>query len=473
VQKLLAIIASLLPLAAGGVCAQEPLSGYAVVGADVLTMADGGRLQDQTVLISGDRIQDIGPRSATAVPPGYAVVDGAGRTLMPGLVDMHVHLAPTPAAPGDPAQRALAVMLAHGVTTARTMAGAPVHLEVRSRIEAGELAGPRLYVAAPSLHLGNTSTPEAARAAVQAARAAGYDLIKSHHLEDVAVWEAVQDEAKSQGMSTAGHVANGVGLDRALRAGQQVEHLDGVILELLPTDAPARQIDFAQIPPPQVLDAAGAVQDRRIAEVAEGVAAAGGYHVPTLSLFEKIARTDVADDVLAGAPEMRFVPDPAVQQWRQQRQQMRDAGFTPDLGQGFVDLRRRIVRAFHEAGVPLMAGSDTAQSFHVWGPGLVQEVEALSAAGLGDMAALKAATAIPRDYFRSLPNQGSALGWEADFGVVAPGARADLILIDGDPSRDLGDLRRLQAVFAGGRHYDRAALDRLLAEAEQAAKAVQ
>ena len=145
------------------------------------------------------------------------------------------------------------------------------------------------------------------------------------------------------------------------------------------------------------------------------------------------------------------------------------SGFTAEQGRAFRDLRRRIVRAFHRAGVPLMAGSDTAQAFHLWGPGLIDEIDALHAAGLTRMEALRSATVVPRDYLRSLPNGGSSLGWRAEFGTVEPGARADLILLDGDPSADLAALRVPNYVIAGGRVHDRAALDRMLEAAAEAA----
>jgi pimeloyl-ACP methyl ester carboxylesterase/phosphohistidine phosphatase SixA len=161
-------------------------------------------------------------------------------------------------------------------------------------------------------------------------------------------------------------------------------------------------------------------------------------------------------------PNMRYVPKAALQQWASQHGSLKAAGFGEADAAAFVQLRRRIVRAFAQAGVPMMAGSDTAQNFHIWGPGLHDEVRALAAAGLTPMQALRAATVTPRDYFRSLPNGGSALGWKADFGTVKPGARADLILLSGDPSRNLDALTRPTLVIAAGRVYERSALDAML-----------
>lgn len=319
--------------------------GIAIVGVDVLPMTDSERLENQAVLIEGDRIIRVGPVAQVKVPAGYRVIDGVGLTLMPGLVDMHVHVAPDPGNAGDAAQRALSVMLSHGVTTARLMAGSPNNLVVRDAIERGDLAGPRLYTAAPGLNFQNTAGAEAARVAVQKAKKAGYDFIKSHHLADVTTWEAVQDEAKRQGLATTGHVTNEVGLFRALAAGQQVEHLDGALLELLPAGAPEREMEFAQIPPPSVMLAAAGASNKQLQVLAQKVAATGGYQVPTLALFESIVSLDTPIEKLVRAPEMRFVPDGAIKQWTAQREQLKNSGLTVEQADAFREIRRRIVRA--------------------------------------------------------------------------------------------------------------------------------
>jgi imidazolonepropionase-like amidohydrolase len=470
-MQLLRLLGALFLLILAG-AAPPAQGGVAIVGADVLPMTGTARLSDQTVLVEGDQVVAVGPRARVEVPPGWRTIEARGKTLMPGLVDMHVHLAPETGRPGDAAQRALAVMLGHGVTTARGMAGSPANLEVRDAIERGELAGPRFYAAAPGLNLNSAKTPEEATAKVAAAKQAGYDLIKSHHLTDLAVWEAVRDEARRQRLPTAGHVTNQVGLARAIAARQQVEHLDGAIFALLPADAPERQIEFGQIPPPPVMQAAARASDADIDALARRLASANSYQVPTLSLFEKIADIGTSAAAMRAAPATRYIPEPVLDQWAQQKEGLAQAGFTAADGAAFRDLRRRIVRAFDRAGIPIMAGSDTAQAFHIWGLGLIEEIEALHAAGLPRMEALKAATIVPRDYFRSLPNGGSARGWKADFGTVEKGARADLILLGGDPSRDLAALRALDTVIAGGKVYDRTALDAMLTKAAADAKAV-
>jgi imidazolonepropionase-like amidohydrolase len=421
----------------------------------------------QTVLVAGDRITAVGPAGEVEIPAGARVIDGAGRTLIPGLVDMHAHLPPVPADKGDASWRTLRLLLAHGVTTARSLAGHPSHPEIRDRVAAGEILGPTLYVAAPALHDGNTATPGAAREAVRRAESQGFDLIKSHHLTNPEVWAAVQDEARAQELPVSGHVSHQVGLERALEAGQQIEHLDGYLAALLPpgSDEAATANQWGQVPPAPVLEA---VDMDRLPSLARQVAASGAWNGPTLALFEKLADTETSTETLRTAPEMRWVPTAALDQWTGQRGQMAAAFGGLD---GFVEMRREIVLALHRAGAPLLAGSDTTQLFHLAGPGLHEEIAAFRAAGLPAAAALRTATAAPADYLDALADHGSATGRAADFGRIAPGLRADLVLLRGNPLEEIAATREIDGVMVRGRWLDRQELDGLLDEVEAAAAA--
>jgi imidazolonepropionase-like amidohydrolase len=439
----------------------------AIVGADVFPMTGSERLSDQTILVNGDRIVAVAPRSGTRVPAGYRAIDARGKVVIPGLVDMHMHLSPEPGAGWDSTQRALAISLANGVTTARVMTGAPRHPEVRAKVAAGSLAGPRLYLAAPGIADPNTPSPEVARGKVKAAKAAGFDLIKAHGIGNVAVWQAMTDEAKAQRLPVAGHVTNAVGLQRALDARQQVEHLDSVPAELMPAEASR---DFGQFLSKPELDVLAKVPAERFAEVARGAKAKSGHFVPTLAAFARIGEMEREFDSMLSGPDDDYVAQWIIDDWRARRKGLADAGFTRADSVGMRDVRRRITKALHVSGVPLMAGSDSPHPFHVWGFGMIREIEALNEAGLSRMDALRAATVVPRDYFRSLPGQGSATSVEADFGTVETGAFADLLLLDGDPARDLGALHKVAGVVAGGRYYSADALKAMLGSAAEAGK---
>ena len=458
-----------LAVAAQPAIAQEapPREKIAIVGADVLPMTATERLADQTVLVDGERIAAVGPRASTSVPAGYRTIDARGKVLMPGLVDMHIHMSPAPGEGWDSTQRTLAISLANGVTTARVMSGAPSHPAVRASVEAGTIAGPRLYIAAPSIADPNTPSADAARAKVKEAKAAGFDLIKAHGIDQVPTWEAMSAEAASAGIPVAGHVTNAVGLERALGAKQQIEHLDSIPAAIMPADASR---EFGQLLVKPQLDVLAKVPDERFAEVAAQIRAKGGHVVPTLAAFERITELERPFDSMLAGPDDDYVAAWVIDDWRARRNGLAEMGFTLEDAKGMTAVRRKITKALHDAGVPLMAGSDTPHPFQIWGFGLRREIEALRAAGLPNMAALRSATVVPRDYLRSLPGQGSALGWKAQFGTVEPGARADLLLLSADPSRDLSALEGIDAVIAGGRLYDSARLAAMLRDAAAAGK---
>lgn len=460
------MIRTMLTLVAAAVVAAVPASAndLAITNVTVVDVERGSLLPDRTVVIDGDRIVTVDPASSTASGV-QQVLDGRGKFLIPGLVDMHVHFAPVPGEPGDDAARAAAVMLAHGVTTARSMIGHPAHIALRDAIERGAIPGPRIYLASSPLSENRTKSPEEAREAIRAAKAGGFDFVKMHGVTDAATWQAAQDEARLLGLATAGHVTGPVGLERAFAAGQQVEHLDGFPHALLQAGS---DITFGQIPPAEAVAAidAGALAGHPIFARAR---AAGSYQVPTLSLFEKLLTVDLTAEQLAARPEMRFVSAAAVSQWTQQRAGL-TSSITPSHGANVIALRRAMVGALAAEGVPLMAGSDTAQAFHVWGAALLEEINALAKV-VGPAAALRAATATPADYFVSLPGRGSALGWASDFGRIAAGKRADAVLLNANPLADLSALDRPAAVIVRGKLLDRAALDAMLAEAERQARA--
>lgn len=412
--------------------------------------------EDQTVVVADGRIQAIAAAGGLDLPAAAQRIDGRGRTLIPGLIDMHVHV---PREDEDDARRTLALLLANGVTTARSMAGHASHLALRKRLAAGELAGPRLVAAAPALNDRTVAGVDDAHARVEQARKDGYELIKSHHLTDVAVWRAVQDEARAQGLPVAGHVASPIGLDRALAANQQVEHLDGFIAALLPEDAPERAIPFGQLPPPQVL---AAVERDRLPGLARRVAAGGHPQVPTLALFAGLFGGTETADTMATRPELRYVPAATRQAWAGQVAQVADIPGIDALGPEFVRLRGDIVRALADAGVPLMAGSDSPQAFMVAGFALHRELAALVNAGLTPLQALAAATRTPGAYLGRTAAAGTPIAAAPPLGVIAPGAAADLVLLDGNPDQDIAATARIAGVMRGGRWHDRTDLDALL-----------
>ncbi|MBL8769342.1 MAG: amidohydrolase family protein [Planctomycetes bacterium] len=427
--------------------------------------ADGDRvLEHATVVVANGRIESIGDGRSLQLPPDARVVDGNGeRWLIPGLVDMHVHVPPDDGAKNGSTWRALSLLLVHGVTTARGLFGHASHPALRDAIAAGTTLGPTLYVAGPALHDGNCASSEAALAAVASQHEAGFDLIKSHEVTDPAVWSTVATRARELEMPVAGHVPNAIGLDRALDARQQIEHLDGFAYQLLPD--PAAIDPFGQFPSPQALDAIDAA---RIDPLARRVADAASWNTPTLALFEFLSDPSPSAESLLARSEMRYAAKGARDAWAKQWEHHREimASLPDDFGPRFARMRRNLVRALDAAGAKLMAGSDSPQLFQLTGFALHAEIEALEHAGLSPLAALRTATSNPAEYLRSCPRQGSARCVAPDFGRIEVGLRADLVLLRADPRATVANTRAIDGVMLRGRWLDRAALDALAKQVE-------
>ncbi|HYO13725.1 MAG TPA: amidohydrolase family protein [Thermoanaerobaculia bacterium] len=430
----------------------------AFVGVQVIPMTgDGTVLRDRTVLVRGDRIAAVGPRDEVEIPAGALRIDGAGRTLMPGLADLHVHLEYF----DDP--DLLALFLANGVTTVRNMDGRPHILEWRRRIASGELAGPTIVTAGPLLDgdppllPDNTVVKDAAQAAaaVIAQAKAGYDFIKVYTNLSPEAWTAILEAARERGLPIAGHVPREVGIERVLTSGQtSLEHLDGYDDLIEADDSPFRsRWHWAKLYMGVPTDA------EKVRRAAEQTAAAKVWNVPTLVEKEKVAPLEEMVGWL-DRPEMRYLPPAAREAWDPRTWDPRRARLVTSMGEEEREILTRgrqnrlaLVRALHDAGAGLLVGTDTPQPFVLPGFAVLEEVRLFVEAGLPPEAALAAATR----------EAGRFLG--KDFGTVEPGRRADLLLLEANPLEDVAVLARRAGVMVRGRWMPeadlRALLDRL------------
>ncbi len=441
----------------------------------VVAMDQPGVRSGWSVLVADGRIVEMGPRESVKPGPergSVRVVEcGGSKWLIPGLVDMHVHLPPYEQ--GNEQQeaaafRACALLIANGVTTARGMVGHPSQTRLREDVVTGKLLGPALHLAGAPIHQGVAKTPDEAAALVRAQHEQGFDFIKSHRVVVPEVYRAVQTTAAEIGLPVAGHVDNEVGLDVALEFSQQLEHLDAIPAALLKD--PEAAATFGQIPPGPIVDA---LQMERLPAIAKKIASKGAWCVPTLALFEGIVDQRMATAALMARPEMKYVVGQAVGQWAEQRNATKfPVTWGAGYGQRVISLRAKITRSLADAGVGLMAGSDSPQFFKVTGFALHDEIESLGTAGLSGFDALRCATANPARYMAALPNRGSSIGIEPDFGTIEIGKRADLVLLDADPLKDLAATRRIDAVMVRGKLLDRSELDDLLTRVHRSARPI-
>jgi imidazolonepropionase-like amidohydrolase len=422
-------------------------------------------LRDQTVVVRDGRIAEIGDARKVRAPAGAERVDGRGKYLTPGLIDMHTHLFSDDDFPDELAPDELAVMLANGVTSIRLMIGTPEHLVMRRQIEAGELLGPALHVASPQLagrayggvFNGRVVTNAAeARAAVRDFKAAGYDFIKLTTEITPEVYEAVVAQAKASGIRVVGHVDLRVGLRRALAAGQQIEHLDSYMEAVLRDDAPSKasvsDVGVWRKPNWATLDY---VDDRKVEEVAKATARAGVYTCPTLTFFKHSFAVETTEEEVRARPDYRFFPASLRESRHAAMKRFWTEPPTAERRRRYQSVRDRLVKAIHEAGGRIMTGSDTPELFLLYGFSLHRELRNLVAAGLSPYAALEAATRNPAEFLR------------APAGVVARGRRADLLLLEANPLEAIANTERRAGVMVRGRWLPEAELRAMLDRAAE------
>ena len=404
----------------------------AFVGVNVLPMDSERVLGDHTVIVADERVAAMGPSSSTDVPEGAVLVEGEGRWLLPGLGEMHAHVPPD----GQAAERVLFLYLSQGITTARGMLGQPGHLSLRERLASGEVLGPRLYTTGPSLNGNSIPDADSARAAVLHQVELGYDMMKIHPGLSLEEYDAIAATGAEVGLEWAGHVPAEVGLWRALEVKQaSIDHLDQY-MEAIVTDGTdvSQSLFFG-------LNLAHAVDDAKMAEVARATADAGVWNVPTQSLIENMASTE-SPESMAAWPSMRYMPPQQVQGWVQQKEGfISGPGYDPDQAARAIEVRRRIIKALHDAGAGLLLGSDAPQVFQVPGFSIQHELEILVESGLTPYEALRAGTYNVAEYFGALD----------DFGTVAPGRSADFVLVNGDPLADIGNMADRAGVMIRGR----------------------
>jgi imidazolonepropionase-like amidohydrolase len=423
--------------------AREVAGDLAFVGATVLPMDERGRLVDHTVVVAGDRIVAVAPSDSLRLSPGTQVVDAAGKFLMPGLAEMHGHYPQD--ANGQFTRDVLYLYLANGVTFVRGMQGGPQHLPLRDAIARGEVLGPRLLVSAPMLHGNAVTDPAQAETLVREAAAAGFDHLKVHEGLTLEVYDRIAETAKEVGLPFSGHVSNLVGLRHALAQGQQtIDHLDNY-LEAMVGDPQA----VAELGLFDLGRLAGEIDAARLGDIVAATAEAGAGVVPTMALWEVLFGSQSGADWLALRPETRYVPAPMVQGWVAAADQgVEQFGQDPEAIANILDLRRRVLVALHEAGVPVLFGTDSPQIFSVPGFSIHHEMEVMADAGLTPAEVLATGTSAVADF----------LDLDAEMGTVAEGRRADLLLLHGDPTEDLAHLGHRAGVMVAGRWLDEPAI---------------
>lgn len=409
-----------------------------VAFADVRAFVDGKFVEHQTVVVDKGKITAVGPHGKVAVPAGATVIDGKGKTLTPGLWDAHMHVGDDYTGPSE---------LSLGVTSVRDPGNNDALTQARrQRMAAGELLSPTVYSSSlidgkgpNTAQVANVATSrEEAIKQVAEAKAKGQTGVKFYGTFDPAWVAPAAAEAHRLGLHVHGHVPAGMRPAQAIEAGyDELTHIYFVAMQAMPDDVVARSNGIQRFQGigryAKDMDLNAEPMKSLIADMAKrGVAVD-----PTLVVAESLFVPENGDLSPSYAPFVGTLP-PAVERG------FRQGGFAPAPGVTRADFRAsfkklvELVGAMHEAGVPIVAGTDGS------GLELVRELELYVEAGLTPAEALEAATIVP----------ARLVGADKRTGSIAVGKDADLVLVEGDPSRNIGDLRRTRLVMAGGKLMD-------------------
>jgi imidazolonepropionase-like amidohydrolase len=458
------LIAALLLLTASAEARQSPAPPLALTHLTVIDTAGGPSLPNMTVLIQDGHIASVGKSDASKPPPHARVIDAHGKYLIPGLWDMHVHTVFGDWLPRNE-RVTLPLFVANGITGVRDMGGdLDVLKQWRAAIAEGSLLGPRMIIAGPMLDGPVPRFPSSApianaddaRRTVDDLQSQGVDFIKIQSLIPRDGYFAAAEEAKKRGIVFVGHVPDAVRASEASNAGQKsIEHFTGVF-------EGCSTIEDQLIKGPKSLGQNVATFDPARAQALIALMAKNRtWQVPTL-VWER-GQWLIDDIDLSHDPLTQYAPAA----WKDRTWPMFVGDILKDMDTDPLPVRKRFVQmelemtlAMFRAGVPFMAGTDTAAGVHIFpGFSLHQELALFVRAGLTPLQALQTATRNPAEF----------MGRLSDMGTVEPGKLADLVLLDANPLEDITNTRKIRAVVLAGRYFGRDDLDRMLAGVKRAA----
>jgi imidazolonepropionase-like amidohydrolase len=409
-------------------------STIAIVGGTLIDGTGAAPVPDAAVVIHNGRIIAAGPRSKIKIPRHANVVDAHGKTILPGLWDMHAHFEQVEWGP---------IYLAAGVTTVRDCGNEFEFITaVRDAIAQGHGLGPRILAAGIvdgtstyTLGVEHVDTPEQALMWTDRYHAAGFQQMKIYSSVKLEELKIVADEAHRLGMTVTGHVPEGLNAYQTIEAGQdQINHIT-YIADIMHTPFPAgmSRIDKAK---------AEANIDLDSADAQKALAFLKQHHTvvdPTMALFEFFTATTAKPPASFEPGVNKVAPELA--------EQLTDVGPPTErsgIGEKVFAKELAIVGALHRAGIPVVAGTDQT----VPGFSLHREMELYVQAGFTPMEAIQAATIV----------SARAMGLDKESGTVESGKRGDLILVNGNPLEDIHQLRSVEYVITNGTMFHTAEL---------------
>jgi len=415
---------------------------------------------NQTVVIKNGVIAWVGQQPDLTGDQSH-VVNASGKFLIPGLWDMHTHVAGITADP-DWGKLLLPQYLAYGITGIRDMAGDVASLLGWKQEQAdGKLIGPRMFIAGPFIDgskrgftfpndVIEAATPEAGRAAVRLLKQRGVDFVKVGSHLSRETFLAIAGECKLQKIPFLGHVPDAVTPLEASAAGMKSEeHLLGIALSVSSREEGLRkEISSARAQNDMksysavVAESQNTLDEAKARTLFAEFKRNGTWIVPTLVWTEVTSTLSQRNGLhqTEWDANLSYLPRALQEKWKSS-----DLGISE--GEQAYYARKlqsdlRIVGLMHHSGIRLLAGSDSLDPYVFPGESLHRELELLVSAGLSPMEALQTATVNPAKFF----------GLENELGTIEPGKKADMVLLDADPLQNISNTRKICAVIQGGRY---------------------
>ncbi|MBK5278324.1 MAG: amidohydrolase family protein [Bacteroidia bacterium] len=400
---------------------------------NVVPMDSERIVNDQTVIVKDGKIVAIG--KILAFGKNALVIDGRGKYLIPGLGEMHAHVPPVDDL--EPMKEVLFLFAANGITTIRGMLGHPRHIELRSKINSGEILGPLFFTTGPSFSGLSVKTAAYGIDMVRKQKETGYDFLKLHPGLTKETFGAISSTANEVGIPFVGHVSFGVGVWRAIDAGySSIDHLDGFIEGLVPNIETMTEQQAGLF----AMFVADRVDETRIPKLMQGLKEKNIWVVPTQSLADRWFAPNFTEDSFRNDPDSKYMKIETVNQWVESKKNLvANEKYDVVKMENFIKLRRKLIFECQKNGVGLLLGCDAPQVFNVPGFSTHNELQYLVASGLTPYEALLTGTVNVAKYLNL-----------SDAGVIKPGAVADLILIGGNPLTDISQTKKIEGVMLRG-----------------------
>ncbi len=431
---------------------------YVFENINVVPMNEETVLLNQAVAVRENKIVTIVDQSSADNIQATTRIDGAGRFLMPGLADMHMHIRMDP-------QAAFNLLLANGVTTIANMGladghGKIDHLQLRADVAAGRMDGPRYLVSGPQLTAEELPTVADVEPMLDDHVEQGYDVVKVHGDLSIDVYDALIEGARERGLRVTGHSQHQMPLSQSLRM-DSIEHIEEFVY--VSRDGFGEiAADFFEFMPTYYSHVEQMADPEFRALIVRDVAASGVYIDATLIIYKMISIW-IDDDQFAKLHDdelLAYLPKSTLDRWLHSETnpyRNRVPGFPLSVEhlEANIEIFSALIFELHEAGVPLLLGTD---SFGTLVPGfsIHRELEMMVAAGLTPYEALRAGTVNAAAYLDEIDTAGT----------IEVGKRADFILVEENPLTDIRHVSNVQGVFKQGKWHSAIALARMLAEAK-------